>query len=503
MNKTIDAATGKSWHETVAYADLKPESMTRHEIGKTALLLVRTGDDLRVFSADCPHKGGPLEKGSLCDGNIVCPWHKAMFSAQDGTLVEPLAFDSLNVYPVEIRDGTVFVRLDPIERGQATTRAGSETVLIVGGGAAGTAAAVSLREFGFAGSVTIIDSQDDASYDRTALSKTVLAGKADGDAPPPLRSDDFWVQHDITRVKGIVTSMDAAQRSLRLQDGRTLQADHLVLAPGSTPKVLKIPGGDLPFVHTLRSAEDARAILDAAPGHGTAVVVGGNFIGMEVAASLRERGMEVSVVSPSDIPFEKLFGAKIGDRMLRLHQDNGVDYRGGRQVEAIASGPVGNRVVLDNGEALSADVVVVGVGVEPALGFAGPLVDEDGGIAVDDTMAAAPGIYVAGDCARVRSKGRTIRIEHWRSAEVQGRRAARAIAGVEEPEAGLPWFWTQQFGKKLEYVGAYEPFDDVTITGDLESFDFVAHLNRDGRHVGTVSAGQPKATIEAVVHGQL
>ncbi|GBQ67932.1 rubredoxin-NAD reductase [Ameyamaea chiangmaiensis NBRC 103196] len=498
---TAAHARTPGWHDVAALADLTPDSIVPVTVGETAMVLVRTGGDVRAYAGTCPHKGAPLEKGAVCDGRLVCPWHKASFRLEDGGLVEPLALDPLPLYPVKVADGRVHVGTEALEPPARATCAPDETVLIVGGGAGGVGAACALREFGFDGHITIVDPQAEPSYDRTALSKAVLAGKADGNAPPPLRPETFWAEQRIARVAARVVRMNVAARSVTLDDGRSLSADHIILAPGSVPRPLAIPGGDLSAVFTLRTAADAQAILSATVETGRVVVIGGSFIGMEAAAALRQRGMTVDVVSSAAIPFERVFGALIASRLLDMHRERGVTCHAGRHVTAITADGARRVVHLDNGDTVTADAVVVGIGVTPALDFAADLVAEEGGIAVDATQQAAPGIYVVGDCARIPREGHTVRIEHWREAEVQGRRAARAIVGLDQSDEGVPWFWTQQFDAKIEYAGAAQPFDDVKITGDLQGFDFEAQLLHRGKRVGIVSAGRPRATIPATQTG--
>ncbi|ACI50682.1 Rieske (2Fe-2S) domain protein [Gluconacetobacter diazotrophicus PA1 5] len=491
------------WHDVAALEDLDPAIARRVEVeGHPVLLLRRENGQVRALAAECPHKGAPLEKSVVCGDRLVCPWHKAIFSVEDGRLLEPLALDPLASYPTEIRDGRVLVSLGarPLSSG---TEGPAQSVLIVGAGAAGVAAAVSLREFGFAGSVTMVDSQDAAPYDRTALTKAVLAGKADGDMPPLLRPDGFWTDHGIDRVVGLVVALDAPSRAITLADGRVLAADHVLLAPGSTPRPLDVPGADLPGVFTLRQTVDAQRMLAACPPNGRVVISGGNFIGMEAAASLTSRGMQVTIIAPDDIPFAKMFGREVGARLRRLHEENGVVYSGGRRIVGMEGDQRVERVSLDDGTSLEDEIVLVGVGVQPATGFAAALAAPDGGIDVDDRMQALPGISVAGDCARITHGDSRVRIEHWRSAQVQGRQAARTITGRSGPSRFLPWFWTQQFGSKIEYAGYHEPFDDVTIEGDLDALHFVARLARNGRCVGLVTAGRPDVTAHAVLSGRL
>ncbi|MCE2563487.1 FAD-dependent oxidoreductase [Komagataeibacter sp. FNDCF1] len=494
-----------AWHDAMALADLDTATPHRITVGRTPVLMIRQDDGIRAFSATCPHKGAPLEQGTLCAGRLVCPWHKAVFDTTDGHLLAPVALDPLPRYPVRARDGRIQVQLQAIPPETPAPRAPDAHVLIVGEGAAGLTAAVSLREFGFAGRITMISRDATPPYDRTALTKTVLAGKEEGNRAPPLRAPDFYTAHDITRLTTTVTAFDAPTRTLSLADGRQLTGDHVILAPGSQPRTLEVPGHDLPGVHMLRTQADARAIVAGADHTGRHVVVcGASFIGMEAAAALRMAGAEVTVVAPDTVPFEKMLGREIGSRLHALHTQEGVTYAGGHRAASIHRHADGLSVVLDDGTRLAADLVVTGVGVRPATEFAPGLArTPDGGIDVDGTMQAAPHVYAAGDVARFIHQGVRIRIEHWRTAQMHGRIAAGTIMKRTTPPATIPWFWTLQFGRKLEYVGYQEPFDRVTIEGDLESFDFLATQWQGARRVGVVAAGRARQMGELALRQTL
>ncbi|RBM05895.1 benzene 1,2-dioxygenase [Novacetimonas cocois] len=494
--------TENTWFDVIAVSEVRGMRPVRVEVAGTAMVLVSQEGEVRAFAATCPHKGAPLEKGIVCEGRIVCPWHKAEFSAHDGRLLEPLALDPLPRYPTRVRQGRVEVA-PHVEPSPSSPRvAETRSVIIVGAGAAGTATAVFLREAGFAGRITLIGQEDCAPYDRTALSKNVLAGKAEHNAPPPLRPENFYETHDVVCRVGRVVAMEPETRTLRLADGESLSADHVVLAPGSTPRMLDVPGHDLKGVFTLRTSRDAQAILSSgrARRDWRVVICGGSFIAMEAAAALRQHGANVTIVADPAIPFENVLGVEIGGRLRALYEANGVVYRGGRRVAKIVGDDHVGGVILDNGESLAADTVVAGIGVRPATDFLPQsLLAGDGGIDVDGRMRVLPGIHVVGDAARFMHGGRRMRIEHWRTAQVQGRVAARAIVGMEDEFDEIPWFWTQQFGKKLEYAGYQEEFDHVEIEGDLEHFDFTATLSRQGRPVGVITGGRPDVTARMVV----
>lgn len=493
------------WHDIMPLADLADAAPRRMQVGDRSFLVVRQGEQVRAFAATCPHKGAPLEQGTLCAGKLVCPWHKAVFDLNDGGLIEPLALDPLPRYPTRLVDGRIQIQPVALPLPAPVPTGADQGVVIVGAGAAGVTAAVSLREFGFAGRITLIGDETAPPYDRTALTKTVLAEKEEGNRAPPLRPAGFYETHGIDRVVARVTAFDPASRTVELSDGRKLTGDHVVLAPGAAPRMLDVPGHDLPDVFTLRSQADAQAILatrNITDRH--VVVCGGSFIGMEAAASLSQAGAKVTVVSATAVPFEKALGHEIGLRLRRLHQEKGVTYIGGHRVTAIAERGGKRQVTLDNGRILLADMVVAGLGVRPATGFVPALATApDGGIDVDGAMQAAPHVYAAGDIARFVHQGRRMRIEHWRTAQIHGRVAARAIMKQPGRFEEIPWFWTLQFGRKLEYVGYQEPFDRVTIDGDLDAFNFMATQWNGARRVGVITAGRPRETGELVLRRTL
>ncbi|NHO31326.1 FAD-dependent oxidoreductase [Acetobacter fallax] len=501
------------WHDALAISEVLSDVPVRVDVAGTPVIVIRTPQgDVRAFGAECPHKGAPLEKGAVCDGRLACPWHKAEFSLNDGCLIEPLSFDPLPVYPVEISDGRVLISPHPEQQRRAPSSRENERAIIIGGGAAGTAAAVSLREFGFAGTITLIDDDGASPYDRTALSKTVLAGKAKNGKPPGLRPDNWWSIHAIRRIRDKVAALDVGTKRITLADGTGMDADHVLIAPGSTAKRPAIPGVEKDGVFTVRHAKDAEAINSRIEtGASRAVVCGGSFIAMETAASLTMRGLDVTVVAPMDVPFAHVFGERAARRLMTLHEEKGVVLRTGRRVTAITGDIRAEGVELDDGTHISADFVIMGTGVTPATDFVADLRAPDGGIDVDERLQIAPGVYVAGDAARFPHGSSMVRIEHWRTAEVQGRQVARSImnqSGMNQSGMNgsgvfdqLPWFWTQQFDAKLEYVGYQEEFDHADFNGDAETFDFTVTLTQQGRWVGTVTAGRPKVTGELVLHG--
>jgi apoptosis-inducing factor 3 len=486
-------------HKAARVDDLSRDHGTRVCIKsgdkETPILLVRDGDTVHAFSADCPHAGAPLEEGAICNGRIVCPWHKGTFEIRDGSLVEPPPLKGLTRYPVSIQNGDAFISLEPEESNapeemQADT---DKNVLIVGAGAAGAAACAALREAGFAGHIVLVGHDAYAPYDRTALSKFVVSGDMPIDEIPPLLDNDFFDKHAIERIESNAARLDAQSRHVELVNGRKIDYDQALVCTGGLPKPLTMPGANLEHVHLLRNRDDAQHILttlDALPDDARVVIVGASFIGLEVASCLRKRKLDVSVVAPGRVPFSRQFGERIGEMFVKLHEKNGVTFHMNAHVAAFEGDDCVREVVLDSGERVAADVVIAGTGVEPATAFlTGVAIDEDGGLSVDATMLAAPNLYAAGDIAHfpLPRSGDTLRIEHWRLAQQQARVAAYNIAGKAREYTGVPYFWTFHYDKTFDYLGHVDKPDSVEIDGQLDDQKFIAYLMKDGK-VGAVVA---------------
>jgi apoptosis-inducing factor 3 len=479
-------------------ADFGDSSITKAKVGDADLVIVRDGALINAFAANCPHAGAPLAEGALCDHRLVCPWHKATFQVSDGSVLEPPALDALARHEVRIEGDNVLVSPRPTVSQPQPPRADNRTVLILGSGAGGTAAAVFLRVAGFAGRITLIGQEALEPYDRTVLSKFVLADMKPSDVPP-LRLDEYWAQHRVDRKAATITRVDAAKRQVHLGDGAVLDYDAAVLATGAIAKVPALPGAKLPRVHTLRTRQDAASIVAVATKASRAVIVGSSFIGLEAASALHERGVHVTVVSPESVPFARQFGPEIGGMFRRLHEANGTVFRLGREVESIAGTDGGNSVSLRGGEQLPADFIVLGVGVSPATGFVdGVQKSDDGGIVVDAALRAADGLYAIGDVARFPSGADHLRIEHWRVAQQHGRVAALNIAGIATHYDSVPFFWTYHFGKRFEYLGHADSWDRIHVDGELEDQHFVA-LQILGKHVVGVVACQREDTTARLI----
>lgn len=488
--------------------------------GDEAVLLVRQGSEVHAVGATCTHYQGPLAEGLVVlddrDGEptVRCPWHHACFSLRTGEALRAPALNPIPCWAVERRDGRVFLgarhQLEPLASDVEPDHARA-TFVLVGAGAAAHAAAEMLRRRGFGGRIVMVGREADTPYDRPNLSKEYLAGEAPEDWIP-LRPREFYDAHGIELQLGrAAESLDVAERTLRLAGGETVPWDRLLLATGASPIRLDVPGADLPHVHLLRSLHDSRALAATAVDvaartgeHGRVVVVGASFIGLEVAASLRARGLAVDVVAPEARPLERVLGPQLGDWVRGVHEARGVRFHLGRKPARIDA----DAVTLDDGARLPAHLVVLGVGVRPDLALAeGAGLALDRGVRVDAYLeTSAPGVFAAGDIARWPDPhtGASIRVEHWVVAQRQGQVAARNMLGERVPFDDVPFFWSAHYGTSIRYVGHAERFA-AEVEGDLAAQDATVRLREaaDGGAPGPVRAvvtlGRDRAALEAEV----
>ena len=461
---------------------LAENQMREVEVAGKKILLIRDGDAVSAIGAECPHAGGPLAEGVLAGGRVICPWHKASFCIRTGARLEPPAVDDLPRYPVKIVNGDIVLEsAESAVEEKPKHNADRRKFVILGAGAAGFSAAQQLREAGFGGEIILVSREAELPYDRTVLSKSFLAGQ-EVDEKTPLQEDDFYTAQKITRRKADILSLNAAQKKIELSDG-VLEYDAALIATGGEVIMPDFPGADLENVFTLRSRADAEAIIEAAGKANKAVVIGASFIGMEVAAALRERGLEVTVVAGEQAPFEKQLGPAVGNVFRKLHEEKGGAFRFGAKVNRLVGEGKLSAVELEDGELLPADLVVAGIGVRPATDFAKALTrKEDHALAVDANLRVRDGLYAAGDVAAYPGSGdgALIRVEHWRVAEQQGRAAALNMLGKNQPYSSVPYFWTAPYMIKLEYAGHAKGDDGMVLRGSLDGRKFIAYYLRDG-----------------------
>ena len=483
-----DELKGPDLRLGVPEGDVPVDGMLLGHAGGEAVLLARDGGEIFAIGAACSHYHGPLAEGIVADGTVRCPWHHACFDLRTGETVRPPALQPVGSWAVERRDGKVFVQDKRAEGAPARTPARPPaSVVILGGGAVGAVAAATLRREGYKGPITLVSADDSTPYDRPNASKDYLAGKAPEEWMP-LFPEEFYREAGIELLlKTRVASIDPKGKRLLLDGGRELAYDALLIATGADPIRLPIPGMDRPHVHTLRTLADSRHIIAAAAGAKRAVVIGASFIGLEVAASLRERDIAVTVVAPEPVPLEKVVGPQLGGFVRALHEEHGVVFRLGTKPEAIEE----NTVRITGGETLPADLVVVGVGVRPSTALAeaaGLTVDR--GIVVDARLRTSdPNVFAAGNVARYPDPltGERIRVEHWVVAERQAQLAARNILGADQALDIVPFFWSQHYDVPIAYVGHAESWQEARVHGDVAGRDCRVELVQDGKVVAVAT----------------
>jgi len=460
-----------------------------------AILVARRGKEIFGIGATCTHYGGPLAKGLMVDCTVRCPWHHARFDLRTGEAIAAPALNDVSCWKIEKRGERVFVTGKIDKKPARKPKASPASVVIVGAGAAGSAAAEMLRREGYGGPITLIGADEFLPYDRPNLSKDYLAGAAPEEWIP-LRPPEFYREQKIdTLATTSVTAIDPKKKQVTLSDGSSLGYGALLLATGAEPVRLHIPGGDLPHVCYLRTLADSRHIIEKAKHAKRAVVIGASFIGLEVAASLRERKLEVAVVGKESLPLEKVLGSELGNLIRETHEAHGVKFHLGRMPAAIED----RHVQLDDGTILDCDLVVVGIGVRPNLALAEKAgIATDNGVLVDEFLETnVTGIFAAGDIARWPDpRAGRIRVEHWVVAERQGQTAARNILGARESFGVPPFFWSNHFDLHIRYVGHGSRDDRATVSGDLKAQDASVIFRSGDKLTAVASIGRDRENLE-------
>lgn len=483
--------------------DLTDGRLVAGKIGDTPVVLVRHAGKVCALAGECTHLKAPLEDGLLVDGTLRCPWHHARFDVETGEAVGAPAFKSLDRFQVVETNGLITIgdKIAPSTADVSPPVIGR--VVIVGGGAAGHACADMLARHGAGASVTILSDDADAPYDRTFCSKQYLAGKADrDDAMLPVPGGDSMASATV-RTGVTVTQIDPDTTQVETKDGERIAFDTLVLATGATPVSPDFDGAERDDVHVLRTLRDADALIDAAKGARAAIVVGASYIGLEVAASLTQRGLSVTVIAEGDIPLEKTAGPEVGGLVRSLHEDKGVTFHMGCKVARWDGG----QATLDDGSTVSGDIIVAGMGVTPridlaeAAGLTMAGKDAGGGVAVDATLRTSQAdIYAIGDIASVPDPrlGHAIRVEHWVVAQRMGQWLARYLLGHDVGDYGdTPFFWSGHYDTSLRYVGHVAATDDRTIDGDVADKDFAVRFREDGAEQALLTCGRDLASLKA------
>ena len=485
--------------------DLQDGQMKQVTVAETEVLVGRVAGQYYATGAYCPHYGAPLADGVLSGSRIVCPWHHACFSIISGDQEEPPGFDALPQFPVRIRGDDIIVSVpdDAPERrtpdmAQPDPQADERVFAILGAGAAGAAAAETLRQAGFQGRIVLITAEPHLPYDRTVLSKSSIAEGQE--QVGGLREVGFYQRHGIEVLTATpVARVDTTAQQIEFMDGEELSYHTLLVATGSSPRRLNVGGTELSGVFPLRTPEDAQRIITAAKNGTRGVIIGASFIGMECAASLRQREVEITVVAPESVPLEFVLGRDVGQMYKNLHEEHGMTFVLGAEVEQIGGEDRVEKVVLRGGQEIEADFVVLGVGVRPATEFLrGVERNEDESISVNAHLRVEGKnrpLYAAGDIAMFPDprSGEPIRIEHWRVAQQQGRVAAFNMAGIEKTFDQVPFFWTRQYDLSLAYVGHAKEWDEVVLEGNLEQHDFLAYYIKGEQVLAVAGMGRDQA----------
>jgi NADPH-dependent 2,4-dienoyl-CoA reductase/sulfur reductase-like enzyme/nitrite reductase/ring-hydroxylating ferredoxin subunit len=497
MATDAERPEGPDLIQGIPLSSLADGSMVGGHVGNEPVLLARRGETVFAVGARCTHYGGPLADGIVVDETVRCPWHHACFSLRTGEALAAPAFAPLDCWQVE-RRGDLVVVLGKREGKPTPVRppAGQPNrIVIVGGGAAGFAAAEMARRRGFDGELTMISSDDAAPYDRPNLSKDYLAGEAPEEWIP-LQGPAFYAEKHIgLHLRTRVERIDVKARAVSTTDGRSYPFDRLLLATGAEPIRLAIPGADRPHVLTLRSLADSRAVVDRAQRAKSAVVLGAGFIGLEVAGALRARGLAVHVVAPDSLPMEKILGREFGAFIRSLHERHGVSFH----LQNTAARIEEDHVVLADGGRLDADLVVAGIGVRPRTRLAEQAgLKVDNGVLVDGRLeTSVPGIFAAGDIARWpdAQSGGMVRVEHWVVAQRQGQTAALNMLGFNECYAAPPFFWSRHYDTSIQYVGHAAEWDSVEAEGSIKDGNGLVRYLRGGRVLAVASVGRDTETL--------
>ena len=471
-------------HRAAALSDLQDDEPIDVELDGTKVLLVRHGGSVHAVAALCPHKGVPLSKGIVADGRIVCGIHRAAFDLKSGEVVKPPACENLARYDVRVDGNDIYVTVpenhEPHPLPRMGKGGGEKHFVIVGAGAAGWRAAETLRRESFDGRITVVTDEHPLPYDRTDLSKAYLSSDEMPD-DPIIRAAGPIAAHDIEVREGAVSALDPDAKTVTV-NGKAIAYDRVLIATGSDARRLEVPGADLDGIHVIRTLDDAKTLRNDLSNarNGNVVIVGGGFIGLEAAAALSGKDVNVTVVLRGDAPFADLFGDEFAQRLKREHEEAGVRFVTKTNVTGFEGDARVARVKTD-GDALPADLVIMAVGAEPRTGWLPFETGDDGGVAVDEAfrVRGQADVFAAGDIARVPTEWGNVRIEHWRFAQETGELAARNMLGQSAPYDGTPFFWSmQQIAGSYTYTGHAEGFD--SIEGDVEPQDFSAGYVKDG-----------------------
>jgi NADPH-dependent 2,4-dienoyl-CoA reductase/sulfur reductase-like enzyme/nitrite reductase/ring-hydroxylating ferredoxin subunit len=497
MSGDAEQATGPDFTRGVDLEAVPDGGALVGQVNGEPVLLARRGADFFAVGAKCTHYGGPLGEGLFVGDEVRCPWHHAAFSLRTGAPLRAPALEPLACFDVVRRAGQVVVTG---KRGPLTVKLGGggpSSVVIVGAGTAGSACAETLRRGGYGRPITLLGAEATPPVDRPNLSKDYLAGSAPEEWMT-LRDEEFYRRNGIKLALGArVTGLDIVGKRVHLEDGGEHPYGALVLATGAQPNRLTVPGADAAHVFTLRTLADSRAIIAKAGGARRAVVIGASFIGLEVAASLRARGLDVQVVGPDKMPLGRVLGDAVGALVRKVHEEHGVTFH----METTPTAIDATSVTLANGARLEADLVVTGVGVKPDVALAEAAgLTLDRGIVVDDQLrTSAPDVWAIGDVARWPDArtGEKVRIEHWVVAERMGQIAAQVMLGGSARCTIVPFFWSVHYDMTVNYVGHAESWDRADVAGSLSGKDAAIAYRKAGKTLAVATIGRDHAALEA------
>lgn len=469
-------------------------ALTVGEKDSDKVLVARYNGKIYSCGNFCTHFGVPLAQSVLFDDRVICPAHNAAFSIITGEPEYAPAFTSLPTFEVVEEDGKFFVKLpSDWNKSKNMYMAKRDTTnpsryVIVGGGAAGLSAAETLRQSDFTGEIIILTAENKIAYDRTLVSKLLTSYDPDKFA---LRKQDFCDEYGIEfRTNSLVKQVDVNSNEVVLADNSRLGYDKLLLATGGSARRPIVPGIDLQNVFTLRSAQDQAQMKDVLGEGKKIVVIGASFIGYECAASLVSTfkdKVSVRVVEYFNTPFERTLGKEVGGVLQSLGEENGIQFTCGHGMkQLIGKDGVVTGVELDDGTIIEADAVILGTGIQPVTQYVQDGIDleQDGSIKVDPFLrTTAKNVYAAGDIASYPYwvTGERIRVEHWNHAIQQGEIAAFNMLDKSIPYDTIPFFWTRNFMKSVQYTGYHRSYDEVFIDGDLKEQKFVAYYIKDNK----------------------
>jgi NADPH-dependent 2,4-dienoyl-CoA reductase/sulfur reductase-like enzyme/nitrite reductase/ring-hydroxylating ferredoxin subunit len=494
-----------TWLKVAKVSDLEESIPVKVMFNDQEVFLVKREGVLYACGNKCMHYGGPLNEGLLKEHIVTCPWHNAKYDIRTCKMIAPPALEDLPSYAIKLEGGDIFLQPSPAQeanRKKLKTNRVKEKIVILGAGAAGNAAAETLRREGFSGKIFLVTQEEDLPYDRPKLSKSYLVGKVT-DAEMPLRTASFYKDQEIEILtKHKATAVDPGQKNISFENQSSLDYHKLLLATGGIPRRPDIEGFHLKGCFLLRSLVDGKKIMHHLENARHAVLLGGGFISIEVAAALRERGLKVDVITHEKLPMLKQFGERIAHWIKTTHEEKGVRFHMETQIEAIKGNGAVEEVILNDGTHLPADLVIAGVGIVPAIEYlkSTNLVEGNAVLTDENLRTQAPDIYAAGDIALYYhpTANQRIRVEHWVAAERQGRHAARAMLGKTSAFEDIPFFWTMQFGRSIQYLGYGAGYEQIAYQGSVENGNFLAAFyNKAGQVIACAGCEREKDMIAA------